>query len=549
MKRIVLTAVLIACATGCQSDQGPPDTILVNGKIFTADLTQPTVEAVAIRGEYVSAVGTNAEIEAVAGPETRRIDLGGRVAIPGINDAHTHFIPSEAGVHLLGPFSAMDPPWPEVRDALASAVEAVDEGASIVGTVGIQVIDDPSVTRFLLDSIAPDHVVFLRAYYGHGDILNTSAMQEWEIAETAPDPPGGFYGRIEGTDRLNGKLFEYAQWRLTYLAGAQATRSGLVADLKALSAEALRFGITSIQNMPIMPTDLYVEALAEADIPLRVRVIRMPVTDASGRLVDEGASLPRHPGGNERITVRGVKWILDGTPLERGSAQRSAYADRPDWSGRTNFPASEIGAIIRESLERDEPLLLHITGDRTTEIVFDTMEAMVDVDWPARRVRIEHGEGVAEDLIARAARLGVIVVQNPTHFALGPVMLLRWGGPDAPFQRFRTLDEAGIPIALGSDGVPNPFLNIMLASVHPTFPSEAISRERAVVAYTRDAAFAEFEEHRKGSLAVGMLADIAVLSQDIFAEPPPALPATESVLTIIGGEIAYDAGVLEANRD
>lgn len=231
-----------------------------------------------------------------------------------------------------------------------------------------------------------------------------------------------------------------------------------------------------------------------------------------------------------------MKWIVDGTPLERGSPLRQPYSDRPGESGRLNFPPAEIAAMLRESIDAEERLLLHMVGDRAIEVVFDAMEAMTEIDWPAQRVRIEHGNGVDGDLVERAARLGVIVVQNPTRFGL-----------DRLFSRFRSLIDAGIPVAIGPDGPPNPWLDVMLAAVHPLHPSEAISVEEAVVASTLGAAFAEDREQVKGSIAVGKLADLAVLSQDVFTIPVSQIVATRSLLTMVGGEIVYDSGdTLEA---
>lgn len=146
------------------------------------------------------------------------------------------------------------------------------------------------------------------------------------------------------------------------------------------------------------------------------------------------------------------------------------------------------------------------------------------------------------DLIARAKEMGVIVVQNPTHLTLGELLVKRYGPARAEqMQPLRSLLNAGIPLAIGSDGPNNPYLNIMLAAVYPGKPSEAITREQAVVAYTLGSAYAEFAEKDKGSLEPGKLADLAVLSQDIFRVPPNELPKTESVLTMVGGKIVHDA--------
>jgi len=168
------------------------------------------------------------------------------------------------------------------------------------------------------------------------------------------------------------------------------------------------------------------------------------------------------------------------------------------------------------------------------------MEAEPAVDWPARRVRIEHGDGVIGDLIPRAARLGVIVVQNPSHLSLGELARARFG-PGHAYQPLRSLLKAGIHVALGSDGPMNPYLNIQLAAAHPARPEEALTLPEALDAYTTGAAFAEHAEAEKGTLAPGQLADLAILSQDIFAVPAERLAATRSVLTLVGGEVVFEA--------
>jgi predicted amidohydrolase YtcJ len=151
-------------------------------------------------------------------------------------------------------------------------------------------------------------------------------------------------------------------------------------------------------------------------------------------------------------------------------------------------------------------------------------------------VRFEHGDGLSPDLIPKVKNLGIVVVENPSHLA-GMKKLL--GGTFTQAQPLRSLLEAGVPLGLGSDGPTNPYLNIMLASLHPNRPSEAITREQAVIAYTAGSAYAEFAEHDKGTLEPGKLADLAVLSQDIFKVPPPKLPETMAVLTMVGGKIVY----------
>lgn len=292
-----------------------------------------------------------------------------------------------------------------------------------------------------------------------------------------------------------------------------------------------------------MPHDRYVKLLQAAQIPVRVRLIRLPMTTAGSRDLGEGRDLALHPSGQPLLAVRGTKWILDGTPFEWGAALRGRYLDRSEWSGQLNFAETEIASMVKESLQWDDQLLLHCAGDKPIEVAFDAMEETHDVDWPARRVRVEHGDGLAGDLVSRARNLGVVVVQNPTHLSLVDLMNARYG-PDSAFFPMRSLLQAGVRMALGSDGPLNPYLNIMFAVLHPFHPSEGLTREQAVMLYTLGSAFAEFEERDKGSIVKGKLADLAVLSQDIFTVPVDALPATESIMTLVGGKTVYDAGAL-----
>jgi predicted amidohydrolase YtcJ len=193
---------------------------------------------------------------------------------------------------------------------------------------------------------------------------------------------------------------------------------------------------------------------------------------------------------------------------------------------------------------------LHAIGDSTIALVLAFMESLApDSSWRRLRPRLEHAEWLTPDLRARARRLGVIVVQNPTHFTDGPeLMHSRFGVERSPYyQPLRSLMENGIPLAIGSDGPFNPFLNIFFAITHPDNPPEALTREAAVIAYSRGSAYAEHAEREKGILAPGMLADLAVLSQDIFTVPANLLPETHSLLTLVGGRTAYDAGALRAD--
>jgi predicted amidohydrolase YtcJ len=272
---------------------------------------------------------------------------------------------------------------------------------------------------------------------------------------------------------------------------------------------------------------------------IRIRMIRIPITDAAARDISEGASIPLTSTERPLAIISGTKWILDGTPVERGAAVRTAYPGGGTNMGRLDFSPEEIKAIIKEAFDSKEQTLLHVAGDRTTAAVFDAMRAVGPAaEWRKKRLRIEHGDGLHTDLIPMAKDFGVVVVLNPTH------VMARSAYPAGPYMPAKSLLKAGVPIAIGSDGPMNPGLNIQLITTMPGIAAEAVSREEAVDAYTRGGAFAEMMENDKGTIASGKLADLAVLSQDIFRVPADQLSDTTSVMTIIDGSIVYDAHVL-----
>lgn len=529
--RVLAAAVLAvspALASAQQTGRAAPTAgatlVLTGGKVFTADSAHPWAEALAIRDERIVAVGTTAEVRRLAGRGAREIALGGRVVIPGINDAHDHLGDVPVGVAVrTSAAPTPDPTTDEVLDSLRAVATRTAAGTWITVTVGRLVLTDTTARRAALDRAAPMHPVLLWTWWGHGAVLNTAALRALRIAETAADPLGGWYAR-DAAGRLTGRLDEYAEWGALRRLYSTGSARALVANLRAYADSALHLGVTTVQDMAgnVDPA-LTVRAFREGALPIRVRLIRWPTPDARGRNEAEWDTVPARVG--PRVVVSGRKWILDGTGIEQNALMRQPYPGRPDWYGRLNFPLDSVRAMLREALRPGAAQLhLHVAGDSTAALVLNLMEALApDSAWSSRRVRFEHGPGVTGPQIARARRLGVILAQPRPE-----------GAP------LRSWVADGMPVAYGSDMLRNPFYHLMVAVTEPTQPGEAISREAAVTMLTRGPAFAEFAEREKGTLAPGMLADLAVLSQDVFTVPPQALPGTTSVLTVVGGRIVYD---------
>lgn len=535
--------VVVCCAT---PERSSPDLVLAGGRIFTADSTRQWAEAIAIRGDRITAVGSNAEVRQLADSGTRFIELGGRVVVPGFNDAHTHLGNAEFGVAFVAdPSPTPDPSASVLLDSLRAIATRTPAGTWLHAGIGVRALDDPGFRRRTLDSVTPDHPVILMAWTGHGVILNSAALRLLHVTENEPDPLGGHYER-DASGRLTGLLTEYAGWIAERRLFSGLPDSTLVGALHRYADEALSLGITSVQDMQgYLDPATAVRVLPEAALPIRLRIVPFAMTDARGR-GDEWRSVPQHLG--PLTTVSGAKWILDGTPVERYAMMRAPYADRQGWRGQLNFTSDTLQAILKEALTSRQPVMLHTVGDSTARLVVNLMSRLApDSVWRGLRVRLEHGDGITRDLLPRLHELGIVVVQNPTHFALSPGLLTaRFGRVPADYQLLRSLPAAGVPLGIGSDGPGNPFLNIMLATIHPANPAEALTREQAVTAYTHGSAYAEFMEQDKGTLAPGMLADLAVLSQDIFSVPPPELLKTVSVLTMVGGKVVHDAGALPA---
>jgi predicted amidohydrolase YtcJ len=523
------SAVLLATGAAAMQAQAP-DTILRHGHIFTGDAAGPWVSAVAVRGDKVVGVGDDATVMATADAHTKVIDLEGRMAMPGINDAHDHVggaavgvamrFPPGNGAHGPGPEPSLEELGAKLKEAAATA----PKGAWITGQVGESVIRHPKEARAVVDENGGDHPVMLESWWGHGVLLNSVALAKLGLTDAVTDPPGGHFDR-DASGHLSGLLEEEAgneiRRRVTDEAGVPAA----VREYQRYAQGRLAQGVTSVQVMATNQRLSYLEqTFVQSGEPLRIRIMRFPMPredQRTGEKLKTGEEVL-----SPTVRVAGVKYVLDGTPIEELAYQTKDYADKPGWRGRPDYSVDFIDQQLKIALSGKDQLMMHIVGDAMTDEVLDEMEKLAPAEkWRPLRVRFEHGDGfTTPERMARAKKLGIVIAQP------------------RPGRPWKALEAAGIPLAYGSDGGMAPWF--MFSVMTDARSPQAISKEDALRILTSGPAFAEFEETKKGVLAPGMLADIAVLSQDVMTAPAPSLPGTHAWMTMVGGKMVY--GPVEA---
>ncbi len=527
---LLAAALSFASTVSVQTPAVAPDLILRNGHIFTGDKANPWVEAISILGDRIVLAGSDAAVTGTAGTKTKVIDLQGRMAMPGINDSHDHVGGASFGVQLhFPPGNGAHGPGPEpsvaeLADAVKAAALTAPQGAWINGVVGEAVIRHPRETRLALDEAAGDHPVIVSSWWGHGAILNSRGLAKLRLTDAVKDPEGGHYDR-DAAGHLTGLLEEEAA---NEVKRGLADETGVEPSIKAFHNYAQRRLAQGVTTVQVMATNQRLSFLkktfAQPDDPLRIRIMRFP-------MALEDARIGESPGTGEevlspRVRVAGVKYVLDGTPIEELAYQTKDYADKPGWRGRPNYSVAFIDRQLKLALNREDQLMMHVVGDAMTDEVMEEMEMLAPAEtWRPLRVRFEHGDGfTTPERMARARKLGIVIAQP------------------RPGRPWKALEAASIPLAYGSDGGMDPWFMFSVMT-DPSNP-QAIHADEALAILTSGSAFAEFQETKKGRLMPGMLADVAVLSQDVTKHPQAPIPATHSVLTIIGGSVAFRSAEL-----
>ena len=530
-----------------------PDHVYLNGKVWTADDARPLAQAFATRGERIVAVGSSEEMRALADSETAVIDLKGQLVVPGFNDAHWHFA-SLKDVELDG-LSSLE----AMQKRIAEYVKSHPEEAWITGRGwGYDVFPERIPHRKYLDAIVPDRPVFLWERDGHMGLANSKALALAGITRDTKDP---LDGRIErdAKGELTGELKEGA---VSLLARKipKATTEQTYQSLKKQLAEASSYGITSLQEvstgLSAEQMEAFERALGGGQLTVRFYVSVPLKKNATAENLGEFKRL--------RDTYRGpvlkfgsAKGILDGT-VDAGTA----VMFEPYTNGVTGIPfwtQEELNRAVtlydREGLQ----VMLHAIGDKAIHMALDSFEYAAKTNSTSgRRHRVEHIEVPLLSDYSRFKRLGVIastqaLFANPDATTLDNYAVLLGPARASHANAFKLFDDAGAVQAFGSD---HPVFSmealrgIYCAVARKTpegtppggwYPENRISTEAALRHFTRDGAYASFDEREKGTVTAGKLADFVVLSDDILSAPPEQILKTKVLLTVMGGRETYRA--------
>jgi predicted amidohydrolase YtcJ len=535
----------------------PADLVLTNGVIYTGEAERPRAQAVALRGEWIVAVGANADVQLLIGPKTRVIDLHGRFAMPGFNDAHTHLVSAglaKLSVDFLGARSLA-----EFQRRIRDRLKDYTPGEWMTGRGWDHTLWPVKrfPTRQDLDAVAADRPMIFGRVDGHVAVANSLALKIAGIRRDTPDPPGAHIVRDTKTGEPTGMLEEDAAMSLVWRKVPPPSPAQLRRGIKLVLAELARDGVTSAQDNSVQETSawpvflLYQELKKEDKLTARITEwlpFSAPLADLEEMRRKGGTTDPW-------LKTGAVKAFMDGSLGSRTAALLAPYSDDPSTSGILRMDPEQVKTMAVERDKAGFQLAFHAIGDRANRVALDAFAAARAENGPRdRRDRIEHAQVVAPSDFARFASLAVIASMQPSHETTD----MRWAearlGPERAKGAYawKMMLKHGVRLAFGTDypvETVNPMRG-MYACVTRELPDgtpkggwepqEKLTMDDCIRAYTAGSAYAEFEENRKGVLAPKKLADIVVLSNDLTRIPASEILRTEAVLTIVGGRVVYE---------
>jgi predicted amidohydrolase YtcJ len=565
-----LLLVVLALTTRVSLAQSQSaDLVLRNGDVWTVDSLRPRGQAIAIRGDRILAVGSNAEIDRLVGPATKVIDLKGRLATPGFIEGHGHFESLGESKMVLDLTTART--WDDIVAQVGAAVKTAQAGALISGRGWHQEkwtrVPEPSVDgvplHASLDQVSPNNPVILGHASGHASFVNGAALRLAGITRDTPNPPGGEIVK-DAAGNPTGLLRETAQ-RLMSAARAKLPRSTRAEQearfrkaVQLAGDEALSHGVTAFHDAgsSFATIDAYKRLAEEGTLPVRLYVM---VRNEADSVLD--ARLPQYrliDHANGMLTVRSIKQQIDGALGPHGAWLLEPYADLTSSSGLNLKPIDAFERTARIAIKHGFQINTHAIGDRANREMLDVYERVFR-DHPDKRDlrwRDEHTQHVDPTDVARFKKLGVIASMQGIHtISDGPWVAKRLGEERTRRTSYlwRSLLDAGVVVTNGTD-VPveriDPIASFWGSVARRTadgsvfLPEQRVTREEALRAYTLSNAYAAFAERSQGSLTPGKYADIVVLSRNIMTSPEAEIPSARVDLTILGGKIRYERPVI-----
>jgi len=549
---VVLSSILMTLPVHADKPTLAPDLIIINGVVRTMDPARPVVEAVAIHGKHIVALGSSNEIKKLAGSNTRIIDAKKRLVLPGFNDAHVHFL---SGGFQLSSVDLRDANTPaEFAERIRRFASSLPSGRWITGGDWDHERwpDAKLPTSELIDRFTPNTPVFVSRLDGHMALANSLALKLAGVNRQTLDPPGGVIVR-DSNGEPTGILKDAAQsfvWRVMPPSSFEEK----LAAARAATDYAAKLGVTSVQDVSAgSDVGIYQTLLDRGE--LKTRIYAVAPLPSWERLARTGV---RAHFGSEMLRVGGLKGFADGSLGSTTALFYEPYRDAPSTSGIASDEMYPEGSMLKRVHDADRAglqILIHAIGDRANDLILSIFEQVERENGARdRRFRIEHAQHLRAQDIPRFARHKVIASMQPYH----AIDDGRWAEKRIGKERarttyaFRSLLDAGVTLAFGSDWTVaplDPILSIYGAVTRRTLdgknskgwvPEQKISVEEAVRAYTAGSAYAEFQDQLKGTVTSGKLADLVMLSDDIFKIEPKEIEKVKVLMTIVDGRVVYE---------
>lgn len=551
---LAIAACLLASTFGIHANAQTmlADLIIVNARVHTMDKARPEVEALAVYGNRIAAVGTSEEIRKLAGARARIVDAHGALVLPGFNDAHVHFI--DGGGHLAS-VQLRDAASPEeFAERIRQFAAKTPKGRWITGGDWDHERwpGAPLPTKELIDKFTPDTPVFVNRLDGHMSLANSAALKLAGVTRETKDPDGGLIVR-DAQGEPTGVLKDAAM-SFVYAKIPDATFDEKLDAARAATEHAASLGVTSVQDMSA-GNDVGVFQTLASRGELKTRVYAVSPLPQWERLARTGV---RAVFGSDLLRVGGLKGFADGSLGSTTALFFEPYNDAPTTRGLPSdemFPEGEMLKRVAGADAAGLQVMIHAIGDSANDKILSIYEGVARTNGARdRRFRIEHAQHIRAQDIARFGRGGVIASMQPYH----AIDDGRWAEKRIGHERarttyaFRSLLDSGATLAFGTDWYVaplNPLFGIYAATTRRTLdgknpqgwiPEQKITVEEAVRAYTVGSAYAEFAENTKGTLTPGKLADIVILSQDIFRINPIEIERTNVRMTIMDGKVVYE---------